>query len=274
MYIKAQGIEHHVVIADRTGERPSPETGRPVVVMVHGAIADSFASFYLSLHWPLARMSITNLMYDRRAHGRTAYVPRTLTLQQASADLADILTAVGITEPVHLVGNSFGASIIIDFAVHYPARAASLVLLEGEPPTRQWRAHLLDGMTCGLDDADPWRQSILSGGKGTRHERRAKASLKALDETTLFRDLGASRVVDDAMLDALTLTILGIYGEMSPLGVQQRAVAAMGHRENFIHETVPGAGHLLLFDAAGHVSDAIVRFLARHEPRCTAVAPP
>lgn len=274
MYVKAQGIEHHVVIADSTGERPTPDAGRPVVVMVHGAIADSFASFYLSLHWPLARIGITNLMYDRRAHGRTGYVSRTLTLQQASADLADILTAVGITEAVHLVGNSYGASIIIDFAVHYPERASSLVLLEGEPPTRQWRSNLLDGLACGLNDTDPMRESILSGSKGTRHERRAKASLKALDDTTMFRDLGASRVVDDAMLDALTLPILGIYGEMSPLGVQRRALAAMGHLKNFTHETVPGAGHLLLFDAAGQVSDAIIRFLMRYEPRCIAVAPP
>jgi pimeloyl-ACP methyl ester carboxylesterase len=274
VYIKAQGIEHHVVIADATGERAGPEADRPVVVMVHGIMADSFASFYLSLHWPLARMGTTNLMYDRRANGRTGYAPRTLTLQQASSDLAGILDAAGITDPVHLVGNSYGATVSVDFAVHYSGRVASLILLEGEPPTRQWRSHMLDSMARGLDEADPERKHILAGGDGTRQERRAKAIIKALEDTTMFRDLGASRVVDQAMLDTLTMPILGIYGEKSRPDLKARALAALGHRKNFTHETLADAGHLLLFDAPRQVSDLVSRFLMRHEPRCTVPTPP
>ncbi|HEY4145732.1 alpha/beta hydrolase [Pinirhizobacter sp.] len=274
MYVKAQGIEHHVIIADNTGERTKPESGRPVVVMVHGAVADSFASFYLSLHWPLACIGTTNLMYDRRAHGRTGYLPRTLTLQQASADLADILAAAGITDAVHLVGNSYGASVIVDFAVHYPGRAASLILLEGEPPTLRWRTQMLEGLAHGLDETDTHRKFALSDGLGTRHQRRAKAAIRVLEDTTMFRDLGASRLVDGAMLDVLTMPILGIYGEASTVGVKARTLAAMGDRENFSHETIPGAGHLLLFDAPRQVGELITQFLVRHDPRCAAVTRP
>lgn len=270
MFIETCGVRHHVILADIHGERTVPDPERPLVIMVHGALIDTFASFYLSLHWPLARLGMTNFMYDRRGHGRTAYVARTLTLQQASIDLAGMLDVLGVTTPVHLIGNSLGACVIVDFAVHFPSRAASLVLMEGEPPTRTWRSVMLDGMACGLDDTDPRRLEYTGdGSKRTRQQRRAQLGLKLLNETTIFRDVGASRTVDEAMLLALKLPILGIYGDDSKVGAQSRTLAMLGRMPNFELQTVAGAGHLLLFDAAPEVSRHIETFYRKHEPRCT-----
>ncbi|HEV7778166.1 MAG TPA: alpha/beta fold hydrolase [Luteibacter sp.] len=269
MFIEAHGIRHHVILADVHGERAFPDPERPLVVMVHGALIDTFASFYLSLHWPLALLGMTSFMYDRRGHGRTPYVRRTLTLQQASTDIAGMLDAVGVTTPVHLIGNSLGACVAVDFAVHFPSRAASLVLMEGEPPTRAWRSAMLDGLACGLDDTDPNRPDIFGdGSKRTRHQRRAQVAMKLLDETTIFRDIGASRTVDGAMLQALTLPILGIYGERSLVGAQSRTLETLGDKPNVDIQILAGAGHLLLFDAATEVSHRIEAFYRRHEPRC------
>lgn len=268
MFIEANGIRHHVVLADMHGECPVANTLRPVVIMVHGALNDTFASFYLSLHWPLARLGMTNFMYDRRGHGRTAYIPCTLTLQQASRDLAAMLDALQIDQPVHLIGNSLGANVIVDFAVHYPGRAASLVLLEGEPPTHACKLAMLEGMICGLDETNPVRQQLLGGGKHTRHERRTQASLKLMDDTTMFRDIGASRVVDTEMLASLDMPILGIYGDQSNVGARERTSEALIHAPHVELQTIAGAGHLLLFDVPQEVSARLEAFYRKHEPRC------
>jgi pimeloyl-ACP methyl ester carboxylesterase len=268
MFIQAHGARHHAIVADRHGTHDAPVAGQPIVVMVHGVLNDTFASFYLSLHWPLARLGMTNFMYDRRGHGRSAYVPRTLTLQQATADLLAMLDALGVQEPVHLLGNSLGACVATDFVVHHPDRAASLVLLEGEPPTTAWRRSMLDGMAYGLDETSPYRQRLMAGRDCTRHERRAAAGFRLLDETTLFRDIGASRVVDDAAIASLSLPILGLYGDQSELGVHERMTATTAHMPNVSCQVIAGAGHLLLFDAAPEVSRRLEAFYRLHEPRC------
>jgi pimeloyl-ACP methyl ester carboxylesterase len=268
MFVQAQGVRHHMMLANRHGECTTVDTDQPVVVMVHGALNDTFASFYLSLHWPLAQLGMTNIMYDRRGHGRTEYVPCTLTLQQASTDLQSMLDAVGAHRPVHLIGNSLGANVAVDFAVHYPNRVASLVMLEGEPPTAAWRISMLEGMMRGLDETDPKRRELLGTGKRTRHQRRTQACLRLLDETTMFRDIGASRVVDAPMLATLDLPILGIYGDQSGVGAQQRAEHALRNTPRVELHTVAGAGHLLLFDATREVVERLGMFYRKHEPRC------
>jgi pimeloyl-ACP methyl ester carboxylesterase len=269
MFVEANDVLHHVIVADAQGEHALPDPERPIAVMVHGVLIDTFASYYLSLHWPLARLGMTNLMYDRRGHGRTPYVAYTLTLQQASMDLAGILDALGVTTPVHLIGNSLGACVVVDFAVHYPQRAASLVLLEGEPPTRAWRSAMLDGLARGLDETDPMRPEMLGEGpRRTRNQLRAQAGLKLLNETTVFRDIGASRTVDEAMLQTLTLPILGIYGDRSNVGAQSRTLATLGDKPNMDFQILAGVDHLLLFDAASEVSRLIEAFYRKHEPRC------
>jgi len=272
MFITTQGIKHHVIVADAGGERSRVDPSKPVVAMSHGAVADSFASYYFCLHLPLARMGFTNVMYDRRAHGRTPDAPGTLTLQQASADLAGILDAVGATAPVHLIGNSYGASVVIDFAVHYPDRTASIVLLEGSPPTREWRQYMLDSLVPALDVFDAERNRILQVGNSTWYGRRAKAAVAMVENTTLFRDTGASRVVDAGTLGRLTMPILGLYGGESQAGAMERAQRALGQLSNFELEVIPDASHLLLFDSAANVRRALASFYRRHERRIDASA--
>ncbi|WP_250626534.1 alpha/beta fold hydrolase [Pinirhizobacter soli] len=267
MFITTEGTRHHVIVADVCGERTRVDPSTPVVVMSHGAVADSFASFYFSLHRPLAQIGFTNIMYDRRAHGRTPDAPGTLSLQQASADLAGILDSVGASAPVHLIGNSYGASVVVDFAVHYPNRAASIVLMEGSPPTREWRQYMLDSLVPALDEFDAERNRLLQIGNTTWYGRRAKAAIAMVDQTTLFRDTGASRVVDAGMLTQLTMPILGIYGGASQAGAMERAQHDLGHFSNFELEVIPDVGHLLLFDAAASVRRALTSFYRRHELR-------
>ena len=69
------------------------------------------------------------LRYDFRGAGMSEKITGEVELADFAADLLALLDALGIDEPVALAGCAVGAAIIIRFALDYPDRAASLILL-------------------------------------------------------------------------------------------------------------------------------------------------
>jgi pimeloyl-ACP methyl ester carboxylesterase len=59
-------------------------------------------------------------------------LPPGYSIKTESAALARSLDQLGIREPVHLVGHSFGALVALDFALDHPDRVQTMVL--AEPP--------------------------------------------------------------------------------------------------------------------------------------------
>jgi pimeloyl-ACP methyl ester carboxylesterase len=70
------------------------------------------------------------LTYDLRGHGRSDTPPVGYTTGDMAADLLAILDALGINRPT-LVGHSWGADIVLHFALLHPERVAGLVVVEG-----------------------------------------------------------------------------------------------------------------------------------------------
>ncbi len=101
--------------------------GAPVV-LVHGSWGDH-------RNWDLvvpglARMFRT-LTYDRRGHSQSERLASQGSIEDDVADLALLITAQHIA-PAHIVGNSFGASIVLKLAAARPDLIASLTV--HEPP--------------------------------------------------------------------------------------------------------------------------------------------
>jgi pimeloyl-ACP methyl ester carboxylesterase len=69
------------------------------------------------------------IVMDNRGAGRSSMPPGPYTMDQLAADIGGLLDALGIDEPVRLVGASMGGVIAQCFIHHYPERVKKLVLV-------------------------------------------------------------------------------------------------------------------------------------------------
>jgi len=103
-------------------------TSEDAVVLVHGSWADR-ASWRPVI--PGLAGSFRVVAYDRRGHGRSESAPGHGTRQEDEADLAGLIAGLGLA-PVHVVGNSFGGSIVLGLAAMRPDLFRSVIV--HEPP--------------------------------------------------------------------------------------------------------------------------------------------
>ncbi len=122
------GIAGHRVWVQESGPA---HTDRPPVVLLTGA-GDQTES------WMLVRRRLSEsfrvIGYDRVGMGGTEDRPGPRTLRKYVDELAGVLAAAQITEPVLLVGHSFGGLIAQAYAAADPNRVAGLVLVDAVNP--------------------------------------------------------------------------------------------------------------------------------------------
>lgn len=259
--VDAGGIRLHV-------QRTGPTDGRgphPTVVLVHGLLTDSLASYYFTVAPRLAAAGCDVVMYDLRGHGRSERPPHGYTLDHNIDDLAALLDRLDVTGPVHLVGNSYGGTIAFGYAARHPGRVAGLTLIESEPATAAWAAKLgriLRRVTTELAHNEPDAIAWIRAHRGHNTARLAKGAARLARETSLGRDIPASRVLTEAQIRAVRCPVLGVFGGDSDLAdlvpVQRRllqdyrAVVLPGHEHSVLVEA-PGAvgGHILDLVHAG-----------------------
>ncbi|MDA1100830.1 MAG: alpha/beta fold hydrolase [Proteobacteria bacterium] len=95
------------------------------------------------------------LRYDTRGHGRSDAPPGPYTLEMLAADVAGLQDALGI-ERVHFCGVSLGGQIAQTFALAYPERLASLILVNTtceytEAHVAMWRARARQALDGGIE---------------------------------------------------------------------------------------------------------------------------
>jgi pimeloyl-ACP methyl ester carboxylesterase len=100
----------------------------PDIVLVHG-LGGNLAGWHLSVVPELQR-EYRVLTYDLRGHGRSDAPPVGYTTGDMVQDLRGILDGLGI-QKMTLVGHSWGADIVLHFALLYPERVSELVIVEG-----------------------------------------------------------------------------------------------------------------------------------------------
>lgn len=110
--------------------------GEPLI-MLHAAIADRHM---WDEQWDELAKSFMVVRYDRPGFGQSPATENPLDSRQ---DLADLMDHLGLNR-AHLLGCSMGGDLALDFALTYPERVCSLILvsatpggfeLQGEPPT-------------------------------------------------------------------------------------------------------------------------------------------
>ncbi len=103
-----------------------PEQPQGVIVLVHG-----YGGHALQWAYQLRAFShrFRVLAPDLRGHNHSDAPSSRYTIDELVGDLWMMLKQLDVTQPVVLVGHSFGGAIATEFAVRYPERVARLVLM-------------------------------------------------------------------------------------------------------------------------------------------------
>lgn len=232
--------------------------GAPLVLVP--GMGGTVESWRAQIAWFQRRYRVIAL--DNRGAGRSSKPPGPYTMDDMAADLAGLLDALDIDEPVRLVGVSMGGVLAQCFIHHHPGRVAQLVLVStgvagGDPhitypsmavlqklafpgTTPQQRMQTLFGLYFHpqylaahpqvFDEATRLYARI-----GAQPEHAAKAQLKAVQDSRPYYK----------WLAQITVPVLVMHGEDDQVWPVKNA-----------HTLVKGIGahaELALFDQAGHV---------------------
>jgi len=248
--VVARGVRHHV---QRLGD------GARTVVFVHGLVMDNLSSWYFSVANHVARRA-SALLYDLRGHGRSERPAGGYTVDDLVADLAALLDACGVRGPVGLVGNSFGGLLAIAFAAAHPHRVARMALVDAHVSARGWSDAMAG--TLELTGADRDRAiadnfaSWLGRHSARKRNRLARAASALVYDTSLVRDIRASRSLDDEELAAIGCPVLALYGERSDAIGQGHHLARVLPACTL--RVLPRCSHSVLWEQTATVRDELV----------------
>ena len=256
--IVANGVRLHVQHLN-----PVPARQAPPVVFLHGLGMDNMASFYYTIAGAVAKTGAEVVLYDLRGHGDSERTRTGYTMEDSVADLAGLLEALAIDGPVHLIGNSYGGTIALDFAVQHPHRVASIVLIEAHFNVEGWAAQIaaererVAGVVAemGEETLQAWIRRF-----GRKVVKMMDALTDLANHTTFYPDLTQARPIPVERLRALTCPIRAVYGERSDVPDYERQLADLLPSATLT--VVEGVGHSVLMDATPRVREIVVEWLA------------
>ena len=104
-----------------------PEQSKGTLVLVHGLT--SAGPTFTNVLEPLSRYA-TIVNVDLRGHGKS-FEPEDVAdfkLESMAADIKALLEHLSITEPVHILGHSWGSRVVLTFALMNPGSVKSLIV--------------------------------------------------------------------------------------------------------------------------------------------------
>ena len=122
---KLVSIGHHALHIHCMGD------GKPTIVLEAG-IGGNYLD-WIKIQRRAAKFTKV-CSYDRTGYGWSEAGPKPRTISVVVAELEQLLTNVGLIEPVILVGHSFGGLVSLQFAATHHSRLAGLVLIDPMHP--------------------------------------------------------------------------------------------------------------------------------------------
>jgi pimeloyl-ACP methyl ester carboxylesterase len=253
------GLNTNVQLAPAVGV---PQDDAETVVFLHGMGTDSLASFYLTLAPPVAAAGINVISYDLRGHGKTDRPASGYTIADFVADLADLLDQLGVTRPVHLVGNSFGGTLAFSYAAEHSDRVRSIVCIESEPATEEWASKMTQILEytvefLAVEENYDWIEANFSA----HHRRLARMAADRIMTTSIAREvpLGPLLSIDEvAAIECPVLSILGSQGYQADDLTALTSLLPNGEVHVF-----DGQGHSVLVEQHKNVRELVLRWIGR-----------
>jgi pimeloyl-ACP methyl ester carboxylesterase len=241
----ANGVAHHV-------QELGPADALPIV-MTHGLVIGSLASWYFTVGPALARTRRVR-MYDLRGHGRSARMPTGYDTQTLAADLDALTQDLPMFD---LVGHSWGALVALRFALAHPARVRRLVVVEAPlpPASAVELASFLSARPETILDALPetLKSAVASGRR--QAQRLVDSVVYLVRDTTLLADIRAEPDPDVAALATPTLCLYGDASSCLPGGER------LARNASSARLIVLKGGHYLHLDARAEMAEKILEHL-------------
>ncbi|MCC6850500.1 MAG: alpha/beta fold hydrolase [Deltaproteobacteria bacterium] len=258
MEASVDGIRLHYELAGEAG---------PLVVLTHG-LGGRFGFFDPHVEALTRRYRV--LRWDLRGAGGSSAPPGPYTPALFARDLAGLLDALG--EPsAHLVGHSGGGVVTQRFALDFPRRASSLVLVStssevGPVAAAAWSrlADSVEQRGFGSADRDPDPRGFGSAFVAAHPEIvRAFAEQTRANDPRAYaasaRAFGSYNFTNElARLHAPTLILQGLADQMTPPG---GSVILSRRLPRARLVMVPDAGHNLPIEMPHLLTTAILSFL-------------
>lgn len=249
-------LTHSLIDAKgRSTEVLTAGTGAPVVFLHGGGIVEGFDCLL-----PIAgRFHLLAPLMP--GYGRTALDPPVRSRDDAVAQIAAVLDALGLEEAV-LVGHSLGGWLAAATAARFPDRISKLVLaapfglhLEGQSLEHLFTMGPEERLAALTNDPSIWAGRLPEG------PDEAFETARALEGESLSRFFPGEYDPDlTATLSAVSQPTLILWGEddrMFPVVYARAWQMAIPHSEL---KTLPGVGHLLFHERSEAV-DAVIDFL-------------
>jgi pimeloyl-ACP methyl ester carboxylesterase len=237
-----------------------PDGGRPVVVFVHGLGIVDHSGLAFTLGMPLATDADT-ILYALRGHGHSQVMPSGYRVADHVADLLALLEALGVAEPVHLVGCSYGGAVVVTAAARQPARVASLSLVDPVLPVPGWPERILALLEPAAAQlaGNYTVEDVMAALGGVSRRKAAAVARRAerlLVHTTLLDDVRGEQPLAPEEFARIDCPVLAVYGDRSEMLAQADALAALVPQARV--RLIEGADHLSVF---GHTRElgALIR---------------
>ena len=232
-------------------------------VLVHGAAMDASVWRYQAA--ALSEAGFTPIAVDLPGHGDSGGEPSTSAKGYAGWLLA-YLQFLG--EPVHLVGHSMGALVVLEAAAARPDLVRSVTMIgvsDRMPVNPDLMVAVSEGDMSYLATMGKWMHARDPIGRPewkAKHTldllRRARSGVALADLTACDEYPGVSSVA--ARLDLPMLLILGEQDLMTKPSAAAPIAAAAKDATTVI---VEGAGHLIPVERPDVVNEALIEFLER-----------
>ena len=263
-YVVANGLRFHV---QHMGDPTAPP-----VVMVHGLLSGSLASWCFGLAPVLAR-SHQVVLYDQRGHGLSERPLRGYTLTELAADLGALTDSLG---PCALVGHSFGGVVALRHAFDHPDRVTAVALVDSFIPASSGGTTAgsggdgprgadvgsidIEGIRAWEHDRRRSRERTATSGRPGRRRRRATGEQILLGGTTVLSDLRRDSQLDTRAWAELRIPLLCTLGSASPFRIEVEALARRlrSHQSRF---AMLEGGHALHVDAPTALAEVMTQFL-------------
>lgn len=244
----------------------------PPVLLVHGFPLDH-GMWAEQLEFLAVRSRV--IAPDLRGFGTSGETPGTVTMERLADDLAELLDALRVTEPVVLAGLSMGGYVAWQFWRRHAARLRALILCDTRAAAdteEVARARgglaarvLREGSSVLVEAMLP---KLLGPGTSTTCPELVASARRMIEGTSPEGAAAALRGMAlrpdvRSWLPEIEVPSLVIVGEHDAISPPEEMLAMAAALPSAQAVTIPRAGHLAPWENPGPVNQAMAEFLTR-----------